>query len=318
MPLHGSTVRWRCQAHATMQTLNLTQLLTFRDVVERGSFSAAALHQGLTQPAISLQVRQLERHLGLRLAERIGRRVIPTAAGATLLTHIPRIEAAVSDAVLAIGEHAASIGGRVSLGTGATACTYLLPPLLASLRRRFPALELAVSTGNTADMLQGIEHNTLDLGLVTLPAPGRIFDVTPILQDEFVAVFPRRGMTVPTRTSAETLARLPLVLFESGARTRRLVDDWFEAAGLSPKPVMALGSTEAIKELVGAGLGCGILPRLAVSGSGQRTTLAVRSLEPPLHRELALVMRRDKPVNRGLRQVVDAVLALRASQPASS
>ena len=244
----------------------------FAQVAELGSFSAAAERNGVTQPAVSLQVRQLERRYGLKLVERVGRRARPTAAGLELLTHIRAIDATLAQAEQAMTAHASQVSGRLRLGTGATACTYLLPPLLADLRRRFPALEVVASTGNTADMLRGLENNALDIGLVTMPAPGRMFQVEPLREDEFVAIFPAHGpIPVPASATPQALAALPLVLFEPGARTRRLVDDWFEKAGLAAKPVMELGSTEAMKEIVAAGLGCAVLPRLAVSGAGGAT-----------------------------------------------
>ncbi|MGY6268793.1 LysR family transcriptional regulator [Achromobacter denitrificans] len=295
-----------------MRGINLDQLRTFALVIELGSFSAAAERSGVTQPAVSLQIRQLERRFGLKLVERIGRRAGPTAAGMELLAHVRIIDAALVQAELAMTAHASQVAGRIRLGTGATACTYLLPPVLADLRRRFPALDIVASTGNTADMLRGLENNTLDIGLVTLPAPGRMFQVTPLVEDEFVAIFPARDpASIPLAATPQALARLPLVLFEPGARTRRLVDDWFEAAGVAAKPVMELGSTEAMKEIVGAGLGCAVLPRLAVSGAGRRPALEVRPLAPRLARSLAIVLRRDKPLSRGLRHLQEALLALR-------
>ncbi len=295
-----------------MRGLNLDQLRTFALVAELGSFSAAAERSGVTQPAVSLQIRQLERRFGLKLVERVGRRAGLTAAGLELLEHVRVIDAALAQAELAMTAHASQVSGRIRLGTGATACTYLLPPLLADLRRRFPALDIVASTGNTSDMLRGLENNTLDIGLVTLPAPGRMFEVTPVLEDEFVAIFPARDpASIPAAATPQALARLPLVLFEPGARTRRLVDDWFEAAGVAAKPVMELGSTEAMKEIVGAGLGCAVLPRLSVSGAGARPALAVRPLAPRLSRSLAIVLRRDKPLSRGLRHLQEALLALR-------
>lgn len=296
-----------------MRGLNLDALRTFAQVIELGSFSAAAERGGITQPAVSLQVRQLERRFGLKLVERVGRRAGPTAAGLELLTHIRAIDTALAQVEQAMTAHASQVTGRVRLGTGATACTYLLPPLLAGLRRRFPALDVVASTGNTADMLRGLENNTLDIGLVTLPAPGRMFEVTPVLEDEFVAIFPARGpLAIPATVTPQALAALPLVLFEPGARTRRLVDDWFEEAGMAAKPVMELGSTEAMKEIVAAGLACAVLPKLAVSGAGHRDSLAVSSLTPRLARTLAIVVRRDKPLSRGLRHLQEALLALRA------
>lgn len=296
-----------------MRGLNLDHLRTFARVVELGSFSAAAERGGVTQPAVSLQIRQLERRFGLKLVERIGRRAGPTAAGLELLTHIRVIDAALAQAEQAMTAHASQVSGRVRLGTGATACTYLLPPVLAELRRRFPALDVVASTGNTADMLRALENNTLDMGLVTLPAPGRMFQVTTVMEDEFVAIFPASDPGgIPAVVTPQTLALRPLVLFEPGARTRRLVDDWFEAAGVAAKPVMELGSTEAMKEIVAAGLGCAVLPKLAVSAAGQRDALVVRSLTPRLSRDLAIVLRRDKPLSHGLRHLQEALLALRA------
>ncbi|MGV2864236.1 LysR family transcriptional regulator [Achromobacter sp. AGC39] len=296
-----------------MRGLNLDHLRTFAQVIELGSFSAAAERGGVTQPAVSLQIRQLERRFGLKLVERVGRPAGPPAAGLELLTHIRVIDAALAQAEQAMTAHASQVSGRIRLGTGATACTYLLPPILAQLRRRFPALDIVASTGNTVDMLRGLENNTLDMGLVTLPAPGRMLQVTPVMEDEFVAIFPARdAAAIPAQITPQALAPWPLVLFEPGARTRRLVDDWFEAAGVAAKPVMELGSTEAMKEIVAAGLGCAVLPKLAVSGAGQRDVLAVRTLTPRLSRELAIVMRRDKPLSRGLRHLQDALLALKA------
>ena len=295
-----------------MRGLNLDHLRMFAQVAELGSFSAAAERNGVTQPAVSLQVRQLERRYGLKLVERVGRRARPTAAGLELLTHIRAIDATLAQAEQAMTAHASQVSGRLRLGTGATACTYLLPPLLADLRRRFPALEVVASTGNTADMLRGLENNALDIGLVTMPAPGRMFQVEPLREDEFVAIFQAHGpIPVPASATPQALAALPLVLFEPGARTRRLVDDWFEKAGLAAKPVMELGSTEAMKEIVAAGLGCAVLPRLAVSGAGRRDALTVLPLAPRLARTLAIVMRGDKPLSRGLRHLREALLGLR-------
>ncbi|MCC7274682.1 MAG: LysR family transcriptional regulator [Alphaproteobacteria bacterium] len=292
-----------------MRNLNLDHLQALAEVVALGSFSAAAARLGLTQPAISLQIRQLERRMGVRLVERVGKRATATAAGRTLLEHGRRIEGAVAAAIEALAGHRAGTVGRVRLGTGATACIYLLPPVLHRLRVRFPELEIVVGTGNTPDILRAIEDNLMDVALVTLPARGRMIQATPLLDDEFVAIFAAGDPHIPPAATPAALARLPIVLFEPGARTRALVDAWFLRAGLTPKPVMELGSVEAIKELVGAGLGCSVLPRMAVEAAAGR--LVVRPLAPRLHRRLGLVLRRDKPLDRGLREVVKALTELK-------
>lgn len=282
------------------------QLRAFIEVVELGSFSAAARRLNVTQPAVSQQLRQLERRLGVRLIERVGRLARPTAAGAELLVHARRTKADLEAAVAAMARYAKGAGGRVHLGTGATACIYLLPPALRQLRRRFPDLEIVVSTGNTGDMLRAVEANSIDLALVALPAPGRMFDVAPVLEDEYVVVAPR-GMSLPAKATPAALARLPLLLYEPGGNTRQLVDAWFARGRVAPKPVMELGSVEAIKELVAAGLGCAVLPRMAVRRREDRARFGLKSLEPRLYRTLALVTRRDKPRHKGLRETIRAV-----------
>lgn len=293
--------------------LDLDQLRTFVKVAERGSFSAAAQQLGITQPAVSLRIRQLETRLGLVLLERVGKRVRPTAAGAELLRHAARIEGAVAGALASMASYTEGTTGTVRLGTGETACVFLLPPILRDLRRRFPALELVVHTGNTDRLLQLLADNRIDLGFVTLPVPGRAFEVTPVLQDEFVLVAASDAEAPPARPTPAALAARPLVLFESGGSTRRLVDQWFARAGRTVKPVMELGSVAAIKELVGAGLGYAVLPEMAMPANDPGSRIRARPLAPRLHRTIGLVIRRDKPRTRGLLAVIDALQATGAS-----
>ena len=295
-----------------MRAINIDQLRAFADVVALGSFSGAAERLHLTQPAVSQQIKQLERRFALKLVERVGRKVTPTPAGVELLAHAKRMDAVMASALDAMARHATGSLGRVRIGTGATACIHLLPPVLRELRRKLPSLDITVSTGNTADILKLLDDNALDLGLVTLPARGRAFAITPVLDDEFVAIASPDAPPLPRRVTPTVLAARPLVLYESGAQTRRIVDQWCGRAGFSLKPVMELGSVEAIKELVGAGLGYAILPRMAVSTARKRDGLVVRSLTPRLSRKLALVLRRDKRLDRGLREVVNALAGLSA------
>jgi DNA-binding transcriptional LysR family regulator len=295
-----------------MRALNPDHLRTFVEVVGHGSFSAAAQRLSLTQPAVSQHIRALERRFGVRLVERVRKRARATTAGEELLKHARQIEAVFDRTVAALAAHRNEVVGRVRLGTGATACIYLLPPILRRLRQRFPRLEIAVKTGNTPDILRALDENALDLALVTLPAPGRNFDVTPIRDDELVAIFPRDGARLPAAASPAFLSERPVVLYETGGNARRVIDDWFVRAGLSLQPVMELGSVEAIKRLVAAGLGCAVLPRIAVGG-GRGDGFRVRPLSPRLHRGLATVVRHDKVMDRGLREMMRALQSLKRS-----
>jgi len=280
-----------------MTTLNLAHLATFRLVIQRGSFSAAADVLGISQPAVSLQIRQLEHFLRSRLLERTGRGVKATAAGLALLTHGERIEQAVEETLRSLDAFSHEVSGTVSLGTGATACIHLLPPLLQQLRETYPLLKVGVTTGNTPGVVRAIEENRLDLGLVTMPVSGRGLEITPILDEEFVCISAQEEECEPTPDSLHTLQ---LIAFESGSGTRALIDGWFQASGLQPEPVMQLGSIEAIKRMVRAGLGYSIVPRMAVEQAADREGLRVMSLTPVLHRQLAIVMRQDKILSKGI------------------
>lgn len=287
-----------------MTTLNLGNLATFQLVIQRGSFSAAADILGLSQPAVSLQVRQLEQFLRTRLVERTGRGIKATAAGLALLEHGNRIEQVVEEAIRSVSEFSHEISGTITLGTGATACIHLLPPLLQQLREEHPLLRVGVTTGNTLDVVRAVEENRLDIGLVTLPASGRALEVMPLLDEEFVLIISQAQDEEIAQFTPQILHALPLIAFESGSGTRDLIDGWFKACDLEVCPVMQLGSIEAIKRMVRAGLGYSIVPRMAVENVVDREGLSVRSLNPILHRQLGIVMRQDKILSKGISEVI--------------
>jgi len=284
--------------------VNLEHLRTFRLVVETGSFSAAADRLDLSQPAVSLHVKQLEGALKTRLLERVGRRAKPTAAGVELLTQAHQVATAMDGLMSAMAPHSSDVIGNVSIGTGATACLHFLPRALQELRARYPQLHVLVRTGNTADFIRAVEDNTLDMALVTLPVRSRSLAVIEVADDEFIAIGPR-GARLAQRLTPAALAKRPLVLFEPAANTRALIDEWFAQAGAVPAPVMELGSVEAIKGMVGAGLGFSIVPAMSLPARGK--ALAVARLQPPLKRSLAVILRKDKPLNKGLREVLRAI-----------
>ncbi|MGR5946521.1 LysR family transcriptional regulator [Enterobacter sp. C4G1] len=287
-----------------MTTLNLGNLATFRLVVQRGSFSAAADVLGISQPAVSLQIRQLEQFLQTRLIERTGRGIKATAAGLALLSHGERIEQVVDEAIRSVSEFNREVSGTITLGTGATACIHLLPSLLQQLRNDYPLLKVGVTTGNTLDIARAIEENRLDMGLVTLPVSGRALDVMPVMNEEFVFIVSQEQPGAWDLLTPEVLHAQPLIAFESGSGTRALIDSWFEACGIAIAPVMQLGSIEAIKRMVRAGLGYSIVPRMAVENPADCEGLSVHSLTPVLQRQLAVVMRQDKILSKGISAII--------------
>jgi DNA-binding transcriptional LysR family regulator len=291
--------------------LNPAHVRTLREIARHGSFSRAAESLHLSQPAVSLHMRQLEARCGTALLERVGKRAFPTAAGAVLLEHAGRAFAELEAAQEALRRLRGVVAGRLRLGTGATASIHLLPPLLRRMRARYPELELIVVTGNAPEIAAAVSDNELDVGIVTLPVTGRQLAVTPLLLDPLVAVGPpaqawpgRSGLT------ATLLAREPLILYERGGTIRRVIDGWFRRGGARPHVVMELGNEEAIKKLVGAGLGISVSPAMAVRDEVRSGVLSSRPLAPPLVRRLGLVRRRDKPETPALSMFRSAVESL--------
>jgi DNA-binding transcriptional LysR family regulator len=276
-----------------MRNLNLDQVEALREVVALGSFSAAARRLNLSQPAISLQIKQLESRLGIRLVERIGKRAFATAAGCDLLAHGRRLFDESAAALATARRHHDGVAGRVRIGTGATACIYILPAALRELRVDYPDLEIIVTTGNTDEIVRAVDDNALDLALVTMPVHGERLAATPLLDEMLVAVLPPAS-EAPARLGPSDFAGTPLILYERGGTTSRIIEAWFASAGIAAKPAMELGSAEAIKRLVGVGLGRSILPEVSVRREAASGELAVRPLHPALARMLALVQRRDK------------------------
>jgi DNA-binding transcriptional LysR family regulator len=275
-------------------TINLTSLRVFADVVALGSFTAAAGRHGMSQPAVSFHVRQLEERFGAPLLRREGRRVTPTAAGAELLRHARGIAAAVDDAVAAMGRFDPAPAGRLRVATAATACVALLPPVLRGLRERFPALEITVTTGSSPEIMRAVEEDRADVGVLSLPVSSGALAVVPLLEDEVVLLAPA-AWDLPTAVAPADLAGRAPMLFEPEGNTRGLIDRWFAAAGEPFHPETTIGSIEAIRELVALGVGGALVSRLALPPGGMPAGGRAHALLPRLRRTLVRVSRRDRP-----------------------
>jgi DNA-binding transcriptional LysR family regulator len=293
-----------------MRSLSLDQLRTFTQVVALGSFSAAARRLNLTQPAVSLQIRELEARCGVRLIERVGKHVRPTAAGRDLVAHAERIAAEADRALAAMRRHKGGHAGRVHLGTGPTALAYLLPPVLQRLREQYPDIELIVTTGTTDDIAEQILANSLDLGFTALPVAGNEFVATAVRTDEFVAILPATDSDIPPVITPADVGRRTLILEYQRVPHGQLSRAWLRAAGIAVRPALEFSSVDAIKDAVSAGLGMALVPSPAVTRGPPINSIVVRPLDPPLIRTLGLVQRRNKPDDPALRAVRDEILTL--------
>jgi DNA-binding transcriptional LysR family regulator len=293
--------------------VQLAHLQTLGTVARHGSFSRAARELRLTQPAVSMQVRQLEQELGLPLLERVGKRTFTTKAGELLLAHAGRAMQELERGLELVQQLRGIVAGRVRLGTSASFSIYLLPSALRRFRARYPQTELVVVTGNAPEITRAVVGNELDVGIVSLPVRERELVVTALHRDELVAIGPPDRRWPHRRATAAELAREPLILFEQGATLRRVIDDWFQRGGAAPSLPMELGNTEAIKKLVESGLGLSVTSWFAAKAEVRARRLSAVKLAPPLFRQIGIVLRRDKPKTPVLDAFLGTLDALRRS-----
>ena len=246
--------------------MEIRQLKAFIAIAEAHTFTAAAQRVHVTQAAISMQIRQLEEEIGARLFVRTPRRVVLTEAGEALLDRARRILREHDAALAEMAELAGAEHGRLRLGSASAAVTTdHLPELLKELSTRHPQAEITVVSGTSAALVRRILAGELDVAFVSLPVEARGIQTEVLEMDELFAIgSPHHPLAKQRVVSAFMLAGERLILGERGGNTRRLIDEFFAEAGVSPKVIMELNRLAAIQRMVEAGLGVGIVPTKSV------------------------------------------------------
>jgi DNA-binding transcriptional LysR family regulator len=246
--------------------MDIRQLKAFVAIAETGTFTAGAGRVHVTQAAISMQIRQLENETGARLFVRAPRRVILTEAGEKLLERAYVIlrehDAALEEMAALTGAHK----GRLRIGSAsAMVSADPLPQILRELKKTHEAVETSVSSGTSESLIQQVLAGELDIAFVSLPVEARGIQTELLSEDSLVAIASRRHKLANQKVvSAYALAGEKLILGERGGNTRRLIDQFFAQAGVTPKVVMELSRLAAIKRMVEEDMGVGIVPLQSV------------------------------------------------------
>lgn len=272
--------------------LSLARLEVFVATARAGSTRAAAGRIARSQSAASASLAELEAAFGVPLFDRVGRRLLLNEHGRALLPkavqlldEASRLEATFSEALPAPLRMAASF----------TIGEYLLPDLIAGWRRQHPRQPVRLDIGNSTDVAQAVASFNVDLGFVEKPVEHASLRLRRWRSDELVIVAAPSDPLARGTASVRQLAQAPWVLRERGSGTREAADRWL-AARLAPMRIeLELGSSEAVKRIVGAGLGLGCLSRLAVDEAIAAGQLAeVRTTLPSARRTLAIVVHRER------------------------
>src|SRR5262245_3264774 len=246
--------------------MDIRQLKAFVAIAETGTFTAGAARVHVTQAAISMQIRQLENETGAQLFVRAPRRVILTEAGERLLERAYVIlrehDAALEEMAALTGAHR----GRLRIGSAsAMVAADPLPHILRELKKSHEAVETSVSSGTSEALVQQVLAGELDVAFVSLPVEARGIQTELLNEDYLVAIAsPRHKLANQKVVSAYALAGEKLILGERGGNTRRLIDQFFSQAGVTPKVIMELSRLAAIKRMVEEDMGVGIVPLRSV------------------------------------------------------
>ena len=290
--------------------MDTRQLAAFCAVVERRSFSQAADRLGVTQPAVSLQVRALEKRLGTQLLDRSGRRVEPTEAGWRLYRGAQRM-LALEDHLLA--EVAASSEGELSgdlvLGASTGPAAVVVPVVLGEFQRQNPGVRVFLTVSDTHSVVERVAARELELGIVGASRRHRGVRFEPFFADEVILVCPPGHRFAGRTVSLDELREEPLILMQEGAGVRQIIEDALRRRGIRLRDLdvrLELGLQESVRRAVEAGYGVTFISRTAVESelaAGRLAEARVEGLEAT--REISLASASGRARTRVAEAFVD-------------
>jgi DNA-binding transcriptional LysR family regulator len=273
--------------------MDTRQLAAFCAVVERRSFSQAAERLGVTQPAVSLQVRALEKRLGTQLLDRSGRRVEPTEAGWRLYRGAQRMLALEDQLVLEVAASSeGELAGDLVLGASTGPAAVVVPVVLGEFQRENPGTRVFLTVSDTHTVVERVAARELELGIVGASRRHRGVRFEPFFSDEVILVCPPGHRFAGRTVTLEELRDAPLILMQEGAGVRQIVEDSLRRAGVRLRDLdvrLELGLQESVRRAVEAGYGVTFISRTAVESelaAGRLEEARVEGLEAT--REISL------------------------------
>ncbi len=249
-----------------LDSLNLHQLRVFQAVARHLNFSRAAEELAISQPAVTSHVKQLEGLLGLKLFDKIGRRVYLTEAGQHLYEYSQRVFALLGEAVQVMEELRGMTRGSLRVAAGTTAGVYVVPAFLGAFRRAYPQVRISLDVTNRAQVAQRLLLNQVDLAVMGQVPPDEGLAAESFLANELVVIAaPGHRLAGRQGIPVQELAGETFILREPGSGTRATAERVLAAAGVPVQPGMELGSNSAVKQAVANDLGIAVISRHAVA-----------------------------------------------------
>ncbi|OQW94043.1 MAG: LysR family transcriptional regulator [Beggiatoa sp. IS2] len=295
------------------------RLHVFHTVARLLSFTKAAEILGMTQPAVTFQIRQLEEHFNTRLFDRTHNRITLTEVGKKVFEHAEKIFEEYALMEKAVKEMTGDISGILLIGASTTIAEYMLPVLLGDFKTMYSDVTIRLRVSNTDGVVSMVENNTIDLGVVEAPVTNKSLVVELCRMDQLVAIAPPNHPLAKRKiVSVRELATYPYISREEGSGTREVINEHFGQVGLSLYDlniVMELGSSEAIKGAVASGMGVAILSRVTIHKELQLGTLKEISLDPPLERPFSFVHQKQKFRLRAIEELLNFARSYCSAHP---
>jgi len=292
-----------------MKAMADRRLHVFYSVARLLSFTKAAETLHMTQPAVTFQVRQLEEHFNTRLFDRTHNKISLTEAGEKVYEYAERIFQLYNEMENSVRELTGEISGVLILGASTTIAEYMLPSLLGDFKAKYPDVNIRLKVSNTDGIVSMVEHNVIDLGVVEAPVNNKNLAVDVCRTDKLVAIVPpRHELAKQDRVSLNQITEFPYICREEGSGTREVILDYLRDAGVDSSQlniIMELGSLEALKGAVEAGIGISIVSQATLAKEIQLGTLAVLDLDPPLQRPFSFVHQKHKFRQRAMEELLD-------------
>ncbi len=288
---------------------DLADLRAFLSVADLGSFKAASGAIHLSQSALSRRIDKLEAALGVALFERTTRKVELTTVGRSFVPKARNVLNELDSALLGISDVAERISGEVTIACVPSAVAYFLPSVMRTYHRKYPGIRLRVIDESSFDILLNVTRGEADFGLTYIGAQDPDLEFEPVLQDPFVVACTKdHPLAKRKKIRWEELGQHPYITLAQGSGNRLLLDLALAQRESHPRWFCEVRHVPAMVSLVEAGLGLGVVPRLAMPRQGHPTLVSIPLQEPEVTRTLGLIKRRGRELTPAARYLYDLLI----------
>jgi len=292
--------------------VELHQLQCFIAVLEEGGFKRATARLGITQPALSYQIKRLEEELGVQVFHRGPGGITPTEAGRILLDHAHEVIAAVREAHQAVRQMSGGVTGEIRIGTIKCVGTYFLPHVLRAVRAKHPMVRPRLLYRDSDELIESLLAAKLDVAMVVDPPRDARFNYHNVFEEQ-ISLVSGPGHPFYGRPSVELseLEGVPFVSLSPQTSAGALIRSYLERVGIAIVPAVSTDNVETVKRMVEAGMGVAFLPDMTTSDDvmpdGKPGRLARSAIEPTLSLPLVLVTWRESPASHAVEAFVEEV-----------